>query len=183
MTFQQKCTNLRDFYLLKRGPKNSGMGKPLTFWQCPKVSDFFQRIPSLMALYLYSSTGCSEMCVTAGGSPPPNSTRFNVRSQQTNRQTVLLQEHRRAKSEISRRRTRTTSQGRRLLPGETTTKIETNKDKKTTKQFLDQGFLKRTDVVVFWQVTKHMDGNLRRNSGLTFNVKHILIASYFMKKC
>ena len=28
MTFQQKCTNLRDFYLVKKGPKNLGIGKP-----------------------------------------------------------------------------------------------------------------------------------------------------------
>ena len=43
MTFQQKCTNFRDYYLVKTGPINSGMGKPSppTFGQCPKVSDFF----------------------------------------------------------------------------------------------------------------------------------------------
>ena len=28
MTFQQKCTNFRDFYLVKKGPKNLGIGKP-----------------------------------------------------------------------------------------------------------------------------------------------------------
>ena len=28
MTFQQKCTNLRDFYLVKKGPTNLGIGKP-----------------------------------------------------------------------------------------------------------------------------------------------------------
>ena len=28
MTFQQKYTNLRDFYLVKKGPKNLGIGKP-----------------------------------------------------------------------------------------------------------------------------------------------------------
>ena len=45
--FQQKCTNFRD--LVKKGPKNLGIGKPppLPFGQCPKVSDFFQRMPSL----------------------------------------------------------------------------------------------------------------------------------------
>ena len=51
MTFQQKCTNFRDFYLVKKGPKNLGIGKPPppppTFGQCPKVSDFFQRMSSL----------------------------------------------------------------------------------------------------------------------------------------
>ena len=49
MTFQQKCTNLRDFYLVKKGPKNLGIGKPppTTFGQCPKVSDFFLRMSSL----------------------------------------------------------------------------------------------------------------------------------------
>ena len=26
ITFQQKCTNFRDFYKVKKGPKNSGMG-------------------------------------------------------------------------------------------------------------------------------------------------------------
>ena len=56
MTFQQKCTNFRDFYLVKKGPKNSGIGKPPpTFGQCPKVSDFFLRIPSLMANFLYGA--------------------------------------------------------------------------------------------------------------------------------
>ena len=53
MTCQQKCTNLRDFYLVKKGPKNLGIGKPQpppTFGQCPKVSDFFQRMSSLSAL-------------------------------------------------------------------------------------------------------------------------------------
>ena len=49
MIFQLKCTNFRDFYLVKKGPKNLGIGKPPppTFGQCPKVSDFFIRIPSL----------------------------------------------------------------------------------------------------------------------------------------
>ena len=47
MTFQQKCTNPRDFYLVKKGPKNLGNGKPPPFGQCPKVSDFFHRMPSL----------------------------------------------------------------------------------------------------------------------------------------
>ena len=28
MTFQQKCTNLRNFYLVKKGPKHLGIGKP-----------------------------------------------------------------------------------------------------------------------------------------------------------
>ena len=28
MTFHQKCTNFRDFYLVKKGPKNLGIGKP-----------------------------------------------------------------------------------------------------------------------------------------------------------
>ena len=28
MTFQQKCTNFRDFYLVKKGPTNLGIGKP-----------------------------------------------------------------------------------------------------------------------------------------------------------
>ena len=28
MTFQQKYTNLRDFYLVKKGPKNLGIGNP-----------------------------------------------------------------------------------------------------------------------------------------------------------
>ena len=111
------------------------------------VELWFEGNLDYLPLYLYSPAGCSEMCVTAGGTPPPNSkTSIGRRAsrwdhnKQTDKQIrnkklerVLLQEHRRAKSEISRRRTRTTSQGRRLLPGETTTKIETNKNKKTTK--------------------------------------------------
>ena len=28
MTFQQKCTNFRNFYLVKKGPKNLGIGNP-----------------------------------------------------------------------------------------------------------------------------------------------------------
>ena len=53
MTFQQKCTNFRDFYLVKKGPKNLGIGKPPppTFGQCPKVSDFFLWMPSLRILH------------------------------------------------------------------------------------------------------------------------------------
>jgi len=49
MTFQQKCTNFKDFYLVKKGPKNSGIGKPPppTFGQCPKVNDIFLRMSSL----------------------------------------------------------------------------------------------------------------------------------------
>ena len=37
MTFQQKCTKFRDFYLVKKG-----------FGQCPNLNDFFLRIPSLI---------------------------------------------------------------------------------------------------------------------------------------
>ena len=28
MTFQQKCTNLRDIYIVKKGPTNLGIGNP-----------------------------------------------------------------------------------------------------------------------------------------------------------
>ena len=28
ISFELKCTNFRDFYLVKKGPKNSGMGNP-----------------------------------------------------------------------------------------------------------------------------------------------------------
>ena len=96
------------------------------------VELWFEGNLDYLPLYLYSPAGCSEMCVTAGGTPPPNSkTSIGRRAsrwdhnKQTDKQIrnkklerVLLQEHRRAKSEISRRCTRTTSQGRRLLPGE-----------------------------------------------------------------
>ena len=36
MTFQQKCTNLRDFYLVKKGPKNLGIGNPPPFRAMPE---------------------------------------------------------------------------------------------------------------------------------------------------
>ena len=59
MIFQKKCTNFRDFYLVKKGPKNLGIGKPPppTFGQCPKVGNFFQRIPSpIVGLLIESKT-------------------------------------------------------------------------------------------------------------------------------
>jgi len=51
MTFQQKCTNFRDLYLVKKGQKIWASVNPPpptpTFGQCPKVSDFFIWMPSL----------------------------------------------------------------------------------------------------------------------------------------
>ena len=45
MTFQQKCTNFRDFYLVKKGPKNLGIGKPPP---SPISTDVFPKyLPSL----------------------------------------------------------------------------------------------------------------------------------------
>ena len=43
MTFQQKCTNPRDFYLVKKGPKNLGIGKPPPppFWAMPESKRLF----------------------------------------------------------------------------------------------------------------------------------------------
>ena len=111
------------------------------------VELWFEGNLDYLPLYLYSPAGCSEMCVTAGGTPPPNSkTSIGRRAsrwdhnKQTDKQKrnkklerVLLQEHRRAKSEISRRCTRTTSQGRRLLPGEKSL-IRSDKSKMITDQ-------------------------------------------------
>ena len=40
MTFESKFTNFRDYYLIKKGPTNSAMGRPplpTGFGQCPKV--------------------------------------------------------------------------------------------------------------------------------------------------
>ena len=50
MTFLQICTNFRDFYLVKKKQKKLGKGKPSppTFGQCLKVSEFFQRMSSLI---------------------------------------------------------------------------------------------------------------------------------------
>ena len=54
MTFQQKCTILGTFTRLKKGPKIRAWvdPPPPTFGQCPKVSDFFQRMPSLRVTLL-----------------------------------------------------------------------------------------------------------------------------------
>ena len=41
MTFQQKCTNFRDFYLVKKGPKNLGIGKPPHFRAMPESKRLF----------------------------------------------------------------------------------------------------------------------------------------------
>ena len=46
MLFQQKCTNFRDFYLVKKGPTNSGMGNPLSHFRAmPESKRLFSKDP------------------------------------------------------------------------------------------------------------------------------------------
>ena len=50
MTFQQRYTNFRDFYLVKKGPKNLGIGNPPTV---PRYRDIFVKFQLFLTLFVW----------------------------------------------------------------------------------------------------------------------------------